>query len=362
MRVFMTGATGFLGLNIVEALVAAGHEVVCYARPTARRGYLDAFPVRVETGDIRDHAALARAMRGCSAVIHAAGDTRCHWRDIDALRAVNVDGTRAVAESASRLGIRRLVFTSTTSTIGTRSGLLRGGVPGDESTPLRGFRAHSPYAHTKREAERILRSFRRMECVLLNPAEVVGPYDHTLQWGRIVLAVATGNLPFVPPGSATFCPARDVAQAHVAALTQGGHGERYILGGSNVPLSGFIDMVGVVTGMPPTPRDRRPYPIQRLHARLTEWLGREPAVDAYRMKVFGGHHLFDDSKARAELGYRTRPLRTALTECFDWYRDHHFLHGAAPPHREPMAAPAQSHGTGPGALSFTSLTRGNPSP
>lgn len=363
MRVFMTGATGFLGLNIVDALLAAGHEVVCYARATSKRTHLDGFPVRVETGDIRDHAALARAMQGCSAVIHAAGDTRCHWRDIDALRAVNVDGTRAVAESASRVGIRRLVFTSTTSTIGSNGGRLRDGAPSNESTPLRGFRADSPYAQTKREAEAILRSFRRMDCVLLNPAEVIGPYDHTLQWGRIVLAVATGNLPFVPPGAATFSPARDVADAHVAALTRGEHGERYILGGSNVLLSDFIEMAGVVTGMLPTPRDRRPYGIQQLHARLAEWLGREPAVDAYRMKVFAGHHLFDDGKARAELGYRTRPLRTALTECFDWYRDNGFLGGAATNPGSRSAAPPgdpHPHRAGNGVSSYSGLGRGNP--
>lgn len=358
MRVFMTGATGFVGLNIVEALLAAGHEVVCYARPTARRRYLDTFPVSVETGDIRDPVALTRAMQGCTAVIHAAGDTRSRWRDIDALRAVNVDGTRAVAEIAARLGIRRLVFTSTTSTIGSEG--LRGS-PGDESTPLRGYRADSPYAQTKLEAEAILRSFRRMECVLLNPAEVVGPYDHTLQWGRMVLAIATGRLPFIPPGSATFCPARDVAAAHVAALSRGGHGERYILGGSNMPLSGFIAMTGAVTGVAPTPRDRRPYAIQRLQARVAEWLGHRSVVDAYRMKVFAGHHLFDDAKARTELGYCSRPLHTAVAECFDWYREHGFLqrgeHAQAAPWRERPSSRA-----GDGALPDGNPTRGNPCP
>ncbi|WP_284209333.1 NAD-dependent epimerase/dehydratase family protein, partial [Chitiniphilus shinanonensis] len=218
MRVFLTGATGFVGLNIVQALLAAGHDVACLVRPQARRQYLERLPVALVPGRLDDAAGLAAALRGMDAVIHAAGDTSCLMRDLPRLTATNVEGTRAVLGAARRAGVRRLVYTSTTSTIGSTG---QPGMAADETMPLQPWRAASPYARTKLEAERLVRDARGLDAIVLNPAEVLGAWDHTLQWGRIVLAVATGQLPFVPPGSGTFAPADAVAEAHVAALTRG---------------------------------------------------------------------------------------------------------------------------------------------
>jgi dihydroflavonol-4-reductase len=327
MRVFMTGATGFVGLNIVRALLGAGHDVTSFQRPGARRQYLDRLPVRVVTGQLSDHAALCAALDGAEAIIHTAGNTSCNWRDIEALEEANVGSTRAVLDAATACGVRRLVYTSSTATIGSYDPVP---APADESVELRGFRARSPYARTKQRAESILLGKHDgPECVVLNLAEVVGPYDHTLQWGRIVLAVAAGQLPFVPPGSGTFCPAADVAAAHVAALSCGRSDERYILGGHNVTFATFIEVVAEVVGRPPRPRRTWPYTLLRLQAQVQEglqpWLARPPVVDAYRMRVFGGHHQFDDSKARRDLGYQPRSLRAAIEECLQWYREHGFL-------------------------------------
>jgi dihydroflavonol-4-reductase len=334
MRVLMTGATGFVGLNIVRALLDAGHEVTSFQRPGARRQYLDRFPVRVVTGQFRDHAALCAALDGAEGIIHTAGNTSCSWRDINALEEANVDSTRALLAAGKACGVRRLVYTSSTATIGSHDPLP---LAADEFVELRGFRSQSPYAKTKQRAESMLLDNRTgPECVVLNLAEVIGPCDHTLQWGRMVLAVAGGQLPFIPPGSGTFCPAADVAAAHVAALARGRSGQRYIIGGHNLAFSRFIELVAEVVGRPARPRQTRPYRWLRLQAQVQEWLQpwlqRPPAVDAYRMRVFGGHHLFDDSSARRDLGYQPRPLRAAIEECLQWYREHGFLPSAHSAH------------------------------
>lgn len=329
----MTGATGFVGLNIVEALLAAGHEVVCYVRPGARRTYLAEMPVRLVRGSLDDAPALAAAMRGTDALIHTAGNTSASWDDIVALREANVDSTRAVLQAARGCGVGRIVYTSTSSTIGSG---VHGTQRADESAPLAGWRSRSPYAQTKLAAEALLRGPQDgPACIVLNPAEVIGPYDHSLQWGRMVLAVAAGQLPFVPPGAGTFCPARDVAQAHVAALSHGRHGERYILGGHDVAFADLIARIGTVTGAPVAPHDVRAYAVQRREARRRERLGQPVALDSYRMRVFGQTHCFDDAKARAELGYTTRPLEVAIDECYRWYQSRGFLPAAAAPHDHP---------------------------
>ncbi|HYL18159.1 MAG TPA: NAD-dependent epimerase/dehydratase family protein, partial [Burkholderiales bacterium] len=150
MRVFMTGASGFVGLNIVRALLGAGHDVTSFLRPGARRQYLDRLPVRIVIGQLSDRAALCAALDGAEAIIHTAGNTSCSWRDIEALEEANVDSTRAVLAAATVCGVRRLVYTSSTATIGSYDPVP---APADESVELRGFRARSPYALTKQRAE-----------------------------------------------------------------------------------------------------------------------------------------------------------------------------------------------------------------
>lgn len=330
MHVLATGATGFVGLNILEALLQGGHDVAVYLRPGARRRYLDGFPVRVVEGDLRDILALHKAMAGREAVIHTAGNTSTRWKDLPELEAVNVQGTRAVRDAALLAGIPRLVYTSTTATLQSHRG-----EGGDGAAPVRGFRRHSPYARTKAEAEELV--LEHPGGLVLNPAEVIGPYDHTLQWGRMVLAVAGGRVPFIPTGGGTFSPARDVAAAHVAALTRGRPGQRYVLGGHDVDFPRFLALIGQETGRPVEPLSRLPYPLQAPLARLREW-GRplgfpQPPVDAFRTRVFGGHHYFADGPARRDLGYAPRPLAEAIAECHRWYLDHGFLPREAPNER-----------------------------
>ena len=154
MDIFMTGANGFVGLNIVNALIAAGHRVTAYVRAGSNISFLEPFGVRIVRGSLDDVAAVTAAMRGAQAVIHTAGNTSCNRRDLPALIAANVHGTQNVVTAAITNGVSRIVYTSTTSTIGAPAGAQ----PADETTPLRGFRARSPYAITKQRAEEIVRS------------------------------------------------------------------------------------------------------------------------------------------------------------------------------------------------------------
>lgn len=321
MNVLVTGANGFVGLNVVAALVEAGHGIRAWVRERADTRYLEGFPVEVARGALEDADPLRRALRGVDAVIHCAGDTSCYRFHAARVWAANVEGTRAVVEAARRAGVGRFVYTSTTSTVGASSDPAR---RWDEETPLAGFRARSPYGSSKLEAERIVAraAAAGLPAVILNPAEVLGPWDHTLQWGRMVLAVAHDRVPFVPPGSASFCSAREVGRAHVAALTRGTPGARYVLAGADATYAELIAEIASVVGR--TPRlPGGPYALRRLAARATLLLrpltGALPMVDPYRMRVFAGHYRFDTGRAVRELGYRAAPLREMIEESWAWY-------------------------------------------
>lgn len=327
MQVFMTGANGFVGLNVISALVEAGHTVTAMVRPNATTTWLEPFGVRIVRGGLDDPAGLAAAMRGAQAVIHTAGNTSCNRRDLPALEEVNVRGTRHVVEAALVNGVDSLVYTSTTSTIGARHG---GAAPSIEDTLLSGYRARSPYAVTKRRAEDIVLDAhaRGLRSVILNPAEVIGAYDHTLQWGRMVLAANYNQVPFVPPGGGSFCSAADVGRAHVSAMTAGRSGERYILAGHDATYATFLATLSEVLEKPvalPTSSYRRLYLKSVLQERLARLPLGKPPVEAYRMKVFSHAYYFDSSKAARELGYASAPLDQMLRDCARWYRQNGFM-------------------------------------
>ena len=327
MKVVVTGANGFVGLNIVAGLVEAGHRAVAYVRAGSKVDHLQAFGIEIVRGELHDEAALAAAMSGAGGVIHTAGNTSCNRRDWPLLEAANVHGTQAVVRAAIASAVPRLVYTSTTSTIGASDDP---SLRSDENTPLTGFRARSPYALSKQMGEQAVLDGQRhgLECVILNPAEVLGAYDHNLQWGRMLLAVQYNQVPFLPPGGGSFCHAGDVGRAHVAALTQGRSGQRYLLAGHDVRYIDFLDAIAATLDKNfdrPEGDYRRLYLKSVLQEKFPRLFPGKPIVEPYRMKVFAGTYYFDSAKAERELSYRSAPLETMLRDCADWYRSNGFI-------------------------------------
>ncbi|KHN55354.1 NAD-dependent epimerase [Dickeya fangzhongdai] len=327
MKILITGANGFVGLNVVKALVAANHQVTAYVRATSNVSFLEPFGVTLVRGELQDSQRLRAAMAGHDGVIHTAGNTSSNPRDWPRLAAVNVEGTRTVIEAALASGVSRLVYTSTSSTIGAHNDPA---AEANEGTVLTGFRAQNPYAKSKLQAEELVYRAcdRGLSAVILNPAEVLGAYDYSMQWGRMVLAVAHNQLPFLPPGGASFCGASAVGDAHVSALTKGNAGERYIIAGANTRYSELINTIEAVVPCKAN-RPQTPYSSFYLKTWLQEklpWLVRgEPVLDAYRLRVFGGVYYFSSAKAERELGYQPSPLSQMVDECVSWYRGNGFI-------------------------------------
>lgn len=327
MKILITGANGFVGLNVVKALVAANHQVTAYVRATSNVSFLEPFGVTLVRGELQDSQRLRAAMAGHDGVIHTAGNTSSNPRDWPRLAAVNVEGTRSVIEAALASGVSRLVYTSTSSTIGADNDPA---AEATENTALAGFRARNPYAQSKLQAEELVYRAcdRGLSAVILNPTEVLGAYDYSMQWGRMVLAVAYNQLPFLPPGGASFCGASAVGDAHVSALTNGNAGERYLIAGANTRYSELINTIEAVVPCKAN-RPQTPYSSVYLKTWLQEklpWLVRgEPVLDAYRLRVFGGVYYFSSAKAERELGYQPSPLSQMVDECVSWYRGNGFI-------------------------------------
>jgi dihydroflavonol-4-reductase len=323
MRVLLTGATGFLGSHVARALVAGGHAVRALARSGSSRQILADVPeLEWLTGDILDVGSLRMAVAGCDAVIHAAAMVEFAPKLAMKQREVNVEGTRHVLEAAREAGVKRFVHTSSIAAVGRAP---EGGVA-DEETRY-DYPIGLGYNESKRDAERLVRRADGIATVCLNPSLVFGPgevYKRTLPLFRLV---KWGLLPLVPPGGTTLCDVRDVAAAHVAALTHGEPGARYILGGPHVTFRQLATTIAEVTDgarpiaeLPAGLLRAALLPVTALH-RLGVPLPFSPGNLAY----LGHHGYYSSARAEAALGYRTRAAAETLGDAARWFTSQRLL-------------------------------------
>ncbi len=322
----VTGATGFLGLNLVEVLLEHGWRVVALHRggPSVER--LRGLDVERAAADVTDPESLLRAIpRGADAVFHVAGDTSMWKRNRERQWRVNVEGTGNVVRAALDRGVHRLVHTSTIAVWGFHDGVIT------EDSPRRGEDSWIGYLRTKALAEREVRAGieRGLDAVIVNPANIVGRYD-TRNWSRMFLMVAGGKLPGAPTGEGSFAHAREVARAHLEAWHRGKSGENYLLGGADATYREVVERIGVLVGRGGSVRTAPPW-ILRVVARLAEmgarFTGREPDMTPEGVALVTARVICSSRKAEQELGYRPVSLEDMLADCHAWLVEEGMLPG-----------------------------------
>ena len=324
--VLVTGASGFLGSAIAAALRARGDDVRVLVRPSSPRANLDPADTVCE-GDLRDRASLAAALKGVRFLFHAAADYRLWARDPEEIRRNNVEGTRLIMEEALSAGVERIVYTSSVATL-----KLTEGAAATEDHPLAEGEGIGAYKRSKVAAERLVETMIRRDglpAVIVNPSTPIGPRDvRPTPTGRIIVEAASGRMPGFVDTGLNLAHVDDVAAGHVAALERGRIGERYILGGDNVFLADMLaDIARIVGRRPPTLKLPRTmlYPIAYGAELLASVRGVEPFITMDGLRMARHHMFFDDSKARRELGYVSRPYREGLADAIAWFRAHGYL-------------------------------------
>ncbi len=327
MRAFVTGATGFVGAAVAEALTRAGWEVRALARRPAGQERLRALGAEIVAGDLGDGARLERALRGCEALFHVAADYRLGARDPDTLYRTNVEGTRNILTAAAAAGVARIVHTSSVATIGIPAD----GTPGDERTPVSLAAMIGHYKRSKFLGEQVALDYARrgLAVIIVNPSTPIGPGDvKPTPTGQIVLDAARGRMPAYVDTGLNIVHVDDVAAGHLAAWERGQPGERYILGGENMSLRDILVEISRIAGRRP-PRIRLPYgavlPIAYLAEGVAKLTGRSGRVTLEGVRMSKKRMYFSSERAVRELGYRSRPPAEAFRDAVRWFEEQGLL-------------------------------------
>lgn len=329
MRVFITGATGFVGSHVARAYASRGASLRLLTRQTSRLDALAGIDADTVVGDLREPQKLRSALEGCDALVHVAADYRLWVRDPAAMYAANVDGTRELLKLARGTGVRRVVYTSSVATMGFKSD----GSIVNEDTPVT---IDDMIGHYKRskflgEQEAIRAAQAGQHVMILNPTTPIGPGDSKpTPTGRIIVDFLNKKFPAYVDTGLNLVDVAEVARMHVVALEQGTPGQRYILGGENLTLKQILDRMSSITGLP-SPTMKVPHAVAMAFAFFDETFtgklrGKEPraTVEAVRM---GRKTMFASSaKAERDLGFKVIPVYHALRSAIDWF----VAHGYAP--------------------------------
>lgn len=343
MRALVTGATGFVGAHIAQALLARGTAVRCLVRPAAaaaggsaaaagggggrRHDLLQGLPVEIAPGDLRQPESLRDAVAGCDEVYHCAADYRLYAPDPREMFASNVTGTGNLLAACAQAGTARVVYTSSVGALGLRPG----GEAADESTPVELAAMIGPYKRSKYQAERVAEQWaaRGLPVVIVNPSTPVGEGDvKPTPTGQMVVDFLARRFPAYVDTGLNLIDVRDVAAGHLLAAERGRPGERYILGHRNMTLKQILDELARQTGLP-SPRVRVPHWLPlgvayaaTARARLT---GRPPRATPEAVRMSRHRMYFAAGKAVRELGLPQSPIEPALGRAIGWFTDHGYV-------------------------------------
>lgn len=324
MRTLVTGATGFVGSNLVRSLLDEGHDVLASGAPGSTTRYLDELDIEVRLADLLDPEARTELVAGQDWVFHVAGDTSTWSRLAGRRRRINVDAAALLANASLAAGVERFVHTSTLDVHGfDEDGSPLAECPGNRSFCHIGY----DYADTKTEGEAAVLSLvdEGLDVVVVYPGFMIGPWDHTLQLGRVVRDLQAGRTTLAPPGTSSFCDVRAVADGMVAAATRGRTGEGYNLTGENRTYLDVFTRIGELVGAPRRPiRVSAPVlkgagVVAELAARITR---RAPDIDPGLARYLSAPQASDWTKAATELDYHPRDIDQAILDAAQWYEEH----------------------------------------
>jgi dihydroflavonol-4-reductase len=327
----VTGGTGFLGSHLVRQLVEAGERNV-RVLATTNPAWLGELGVETATGSVTDKVDVSRALDGVASVYHLAGRVARGREDSHGMYELHVEGTRVLCEAATGAGVKTIVLASSSGTIAVTDDSTA--LPNESWPPPLDIIARWPYYASKYYQERVaLEHFsgagRRL--VIVNPSLLLGPGDERLSSTKVVLDFLARKIMAVPGGGLSFVDARDAAAVLRAAMSRGGHGERYLLGAANWTFDKFFGRLERLTKVA-APRFSLPSKLavpgaRALHSLYRQWK-LAPPVEPAEIEMAEYFWYFDSTKAARELGFAPRDAAETPQDTVTYVREKFLGKGA----------------------------------
>lgn len=326
--VLVTGGSGVVGRALVQRLISDGRRVRALARTRASARALEAVGTVTVRGDVLDLGSLTEAMHGCATAFHVAGVNAMCLRDPREMVRTNVEGSTNAVRAAAAAGVRRVVYTSSSSAIGEDHGTV-----GREDSPHRGSYL-SAYERSKHLAERRvfeLATSLGVDVVAVNPASVQGPGRATGS-ARLLLEVVNGRLPLLLRTTISLVDIGDCAAGHALAETRGQPGERYLLSGASLTTPEAVELLQRIWGLRRRVRFAPAWTATAAGALAgagAALLRRDATLCPENVRTLLHGHRYDGSRATRELGLRYTPVETTLRRTLEWCAER----GLVPPAR-----------------------------
>ncbi len=320
MHIILTGATGFLGNNVLRLLLQGGHRVTCLVRQTQLPESLAGMSLQLLPCDLAAPQLQELFPTDFDLLIHCAAQIQIGRTKLAESRVSNVLSTANLA-SICRARSRRMVYVSTVDTLGySIDGSPR--VEHDCEPP----KPPATYVVTKKEGEKAFASemARGLDGTVVHPGFMLGRFDWKPSSAEMMISVAKIKPPFAPAGGASVADVRDVAQGIVSAMTRARSGEYYILGGHNVSYLELWQKMAKRIGCR-APRFRLPNWVARAGGLAGDLkaivLRNETNLNSQAAAMGQLKHYYSSAKAMDELGYSLRPLDEAIEECWEWIKE-----------------------------------------
>jgi len=328
MKVMVTGATGFIGANLVRELLKQGYQVKALVREGSSPGNIEGLNIDTVLGDLRDRSSLDTALEDCEALFHVAASYTFWAPKPDDIYEINVKGTENMLAAAFAKNMKKVVYTSTESTVG----IAKGSSFGTEEMEIDPRNLAGHYKKSKHQAEKLaLKTCHDgLPLVIVNPTMPVGPFDiKPTPSGKLIVDFLNRKMPAYVNTGLNIIDVEDVAKGHILALEKGRIGERYILGNENLTLKDILALLEQISGIK-APRIRVPIFFALVTAYIDELfsgriLKRHPRVPVAGVKAARKFRHFNCSKAVNELGLPQTPVKEALEKTVRWFRQNGYV-------------------------------------
>lgn len=320
MKVLVTGANGHIGANVVRSLLDQHHEVKAFVRKNSDTQGLSGLDIEMCYGDVMDSDSLKAAAPGCDAIIHLAAVYKTIAKTPEEIVEPAITGAQNVFAAAKAAGIKRIVYTSSIASVGFSYN------PNDRRTGNDWNEdAHNPYYIAKTQSEKAAQKLARendIHLVVICPAIVLGPFDYRITPSNQLVMDWLNGKGQTYQGGINLVDVRDIADAHVAALTKGENCHRYIVGGENIEVKDVGKLLQRLTGIKPIhlPTGRG---LTLLTATIVEkvckWLGLTPPF-TYDLvyEVAGRYGYYEYSDTENDLGIHPRKAEQSLKDSIRW--------------------------------------------